>query len=252
MILRRVIKHFRNQEWTAIFLDFLIVVMGVFVGLQVQNWNAARADRVLEREYLQRLLVDVDNSIVQTQGTRGFMAYQSDKAKLVLDSLLACQLAEGDRDDFAYGLSVMGKVVPSTYLLGTLNEMQSTGKFSILRNTQIKDSLNALRVEAQNEQKLILPIAARAGPSMAYMDAWLVVVSDIELDSRTTIGWSDIELDFEALCADTKYRGALTITRTITQLYIDWNDTALGKLAHTKGLLQAELGITPNSTEAAP
>jgi hypothetical protein len=28
MILRRVIKHFRNQEWTAIFLDFLIVVIG--------------------------------------------------------------------------------------------------------------------------------------------------------------------------------------------------------------------------------
>ena len=28
MILRRVIKHFRQQEWTAIFLDFLIVVVG--------------------------------------------------------------------------------------------------------------------------------------------------------------------------------------------------------------------------------
>ncbi|MDQ7076858.1 MAG: hypothetical protein Q9M45_03310 [Robiginitomaculum sp.] len=44
MILRRVIKHFRHQEWTAIFLDFLIVVVGVFVGLQASNWNAARLD----------------------------------------------------------------------------------------------------------------------------------------------------------------------------------------------------------------
>ncbi|VAV98847.1 hypothetical protein MNBD_ALPHA05-849 [hydrothermal vent metagenome] len=44
MILRRVIKHFRNQEWTAIFLDFLI---GVFVGLQVSNWNDRRAYSVL-------------------------------------------------------------------------------------------------------------------------------------------------------------------------------------------------------------
>jgi hypothetical protein len=37
MILRRVIKHFRNQEWTAIAIDFVIVVFGVFVGIQVAN-----------------------------------------------------------------------------------------------------------------------------------------------------------------------------------------------------------------------
>ena len=33
MILRRIIAHFRKQEWTAIALDFVIVVVGVFVGL---------------------------------------------------------------------------------------------------------------------------------------------------------------------------------------------------------------------------
>lgn len=63
------------------------------------------------------------------------------------------------------------------------------------------------------------------------------------------IRWDDIDLDFEALCADTKFRGALTMTRSITQLYIDWNDSALEKLAHTKALLQAELGIEPELAE---
>ena len=45
MILRRVIKHVRSQEWTAVFLDFIIVVMGIFVGLQVTSWSASRAKR---------------------------------------------------------------------------------------------------------------------------------------------------------------------------------------------------------------
>ncbi len=49
MILRRVIKHVRNQEWTAVFLDFLIVVMGIFVGLQVTSWSASRAERSLQQ-----------------------------------------------------------------------------------------------------------------------------------------------------------------------------------------------------------
>lgn len=39
LILRRVIRHLRRQEWTAILIDFIIVVVGVVVGIQVSNWN---------------------------------------------------------------------------------------------------------------------------------------------------------------------------------------------------------------------
>ena len=67
MILRRVIKHFRNQEWTAIFLDFLIVVVGVFVGLQVSNWNAARLDSQNETAFLERLDKDIDAELEGTE-----------------------------------------------------------------------------------------------------------------------------------------------------------------------------------------
>jgi len=59
MILRRVIDHFRKQEWTAIFIDFVIVVVGVFVGLQVNNWNAARADRAIATRHLTEIAEDL-------------------------------------------------------------------------------------------------------------------------------------------------------------------------------------------------
>jgi len=55
MILRRVIEHFKKQEWTAIAIDFLIVVVGVFVGMQVSNWNAARVERAQESSMLAQL-----------------------------------------------------------------------------------------------------------------------------------------------------------------------------------------------------
>ncbi len=59
MILRRVIAHFRKQEWTAIAIDFLIVVAGVFVGLQVNNWNEARAERASEVRHLEEIAEDL-------------------------------------------------------------------------------------------------------------------------------------------------------------------------------------------------
>lgn len=42
MILRRVIEHVKVQNWTAVGLDFVIVVTGVFIGIQVWNRNEAR------------------------------------------------------------------------------------------------------------------------------------------------------------------------------------------------------------------
>lgn len=55
MLLRRTVEHFRKQEWTAIGIDFVIVVVGVFVGIQVSNWNAARLDEVKAQAYVGRM-----------------------------------------------------------------------------------------------------------------------------------------------------------------------------------------------------
>lgn len=44
MLLRRITEHVKAQNWTAVVLDFVIVVVGVFIGLQVNNWNEARLD----------------------------------------------------------------------------------------------------------------------------------------------------------------------------------------------------------------
>ena len=67
MLLRRITEHVKAQNWTAIALDFLIVVVGVFVGLQVNNWNAARADRDLANRYVAQLADDVRSDIADME-----------------------------------------------------------------------------------------------------------------------------------------------------------------------------------------
>ena len=60
MILRRVIAHFRKQEWAAIAIDFAIVVLGVFIGLQVQAFAVERDRQKSERDYLTRLHGEIE------------------------------------------------------------------------------------------------------------------------------------------------------------------------------------------------
>jgi hypothetical protein len=58
--LLRVAEHVRTQNWTAIGIDFCIVVLGVFVGIQVSNWNAERTERQRGAEFTERLRADLD------------------------------------------------------------------------------------------------------------------------------------------------------------------------------------------------
>ena len=43
MILRRVVENLKLQHWTAIGIELVIVILGVFIGMQVSNWNQERA-----------------------------------------------------------------------------------------------------------------------------------------------------------------------------------------------------------------
>ena len=42
MILRRLTQSLREQNWTAIVVEFVLLVVGVFVGIQAGNWNQER------------------------------------------------------------------------------------------------------------------------------------------------------------------------------------------------------------------
>ena len=59
MILRRITKHVREQNWTAIAIDFVIVVVGVFMGIQLGNWNEQRGASAREAAFRERLIEDL-------------------------------------------------------------------------------------------------------------------------------------------------------------------------------------------------
>jgi len=59
MALRRIMQHVKEQNWFAVWLDIVIVFLGVFIGLQADNWNDARNARDEARKYYARLAEDL-------------------------------------------------------------------------------------------------------------------------------------------------------------------------------------------------
>jgi hypothetical protein len=93
MILRRVIENVRKQHWAGVFIELVIVVLGVFMGMQVSNWNEAQADARLGRDYVNRLTRDLneDHAAIRAQ-----IAYYSAVLKSVRDTDELLRAADPD------------------------------------------------------------------------------------------------------------------------------------------------------------
>ena len=59
MVVRRIREHAASYNWFAVFIDLIIVIIGVFIGLQVSNWNAGRIERGEVRAYRAQIIDDL-------------------------------------------------------------------------------------------------------------------------------------------------------------------------------------------------
>ena len=59
MILRKLSQSLNEQNWTAIWIEFILLVAGVFLGIQVSNWNAERETRQKSAIFSARLVADL-------------------------------------------------------------------------------------------------------------------------------------------------------------------------------------------------
>ena len=55
LILRRLSEAIVKQNWTTVTVEVLVVIVGIFIGLQVDDWNQARKDGNDELRFLERL-----------------------------------------------------------------------------------------------------------------------------------------------------------------------------------------------------
>lgn len=59
MILRRISERLRARDWSTVTIEFVIVVAGIFIGLELSNWNDDRKLALQEQSYLALLREEI-------------------------------------------------------------------------------------------------------------------------------------------------------------------------------------------------
>lgn len=126
MIFRRFLQRFRQQQWGAIATELMIVIFGVFIGMQVSNWNEereARHDHVLAVERY-RAEIRANLEILDTLD-RG-SAQSLPLVSKALDALLSCQNSLESKARIEAGMSAAMGTLGLKMRVSALHEMTET------------------------------------------------------------------------------------------------------------------------------
>lgn len=62
-LLGRIAHHLRTQNWTAIVIEFVVVVIGVFLAFQLNNWNEERVAAEKRASIIGAIITNINDSI---------------------------------------------------------------------------------------------------------------------------------------------------------------------------------------------
>lgn len=141
MILRRLSDAIHKQNWFTVAVEFVIVVVGIFVGLQIDAWNNVRNDRALEQEYLLRLADDTKWNIDNFLELEIIFDAKASFITALRDSP-ASLIAASDAEAFISNLDYSTWFALPAVRTATFSELESSGRISLIQDVSLRGELS--------------------------------------------------------------------------------------------------------------
>ncbi len=137
MILRRLVDNLKHQHWTAIGIELVIVVLGVFIGMQVSNWNTDRETDQRAAVFTQHLTEDLREEAWGYQ----LMIEYNQQVRANAERAEGALTGEAPLDDEALLVAAYRATQYKQKLRrrATYDELISTGTIGLVRDRTLRD-----------------------------------------------------------------------------------------------------------------
>lgn len=137
MILRRLGIAIRRQDWFAVLTEFVIVVTGIVVAIQLDNWNESRLRAERAADYRIRLSADLQYDLTVMKRRQ---EYFEDVLAFALEAESALSgkdpIAEEDAWAAVLAAYQAGQAWPFAIFGATYRELQSAGDLDLIGGAQ--------------------------------------------------------------------------------------------------------------------
>jgi hypothetical protein len=178
---RRFIGSLRRQDWTAVLIELVVVVAGVFIGLQASNWNERLRSDEKAAEFTERLRADLREEAWAYEYEIGYSDEVIANAKRAADALSG-KVASSDEALLVAAYRAT-QYVFNVRRRATYDELTSTGEIGLVRDPSLRDL--AMRVYTMPIFNGILD----EGQNNLYRKAFrMAIPHDVQEELATTCG----------------------------------------------------------------
>ena len=206
MLLRSITKHVRDQNWFAVGIDFAIVVIGVFIGIQVANWNDTQSTKAELRASLERLDKEITHNMGLIDNVLGY--YQSGQADMTLgrEALNTCDYSPEGQAALEHIFFDMVEDVQPNFVTVALDQIADQGRYQALLSTGFQQDFGAFAGRLKEEKEQL---------TSHYENMWghhvnfhpFVSANFPSNDTNAGGGWGfKLDRPFEEVCADASFR----------------------------------------------
>jgi len=136
--LRRVIAHARKQDWAVFGIELVIVILGVFIGIQVSNWNVERETNARGAIFAERLKADLREEAwyyqLQIEYTRDVLA-SAERAVAGLSGQ-----STGSNEALLINAYRATQYKQRARRRSTYDELVSTGALGLIKSAMLRDT----------------------------------------------------------------------------------------------------------------
>ena len=231
MLISRLRKSFKELNWGVLTIEMVMLILGISISLQVNEWQNKQVDRQLEQEYLARLNLDFDESEKVLRKDIEYLRSSVEKLVIGIKPLSKSSLTKEDHIVLFKAVGQSTLIGRFAVVFGTIDELKDTGNMRLLVSKKLRISLANLY---QSYQQIIRLSELR---NILRGQSFPVLVKQLKPNSNSRVIWD------EELAEKNKREifGALTVI--LQNLKNDLSDTEkLAELvAKIKDIIKQEL-----------
>lgn len=177
MPLRKLSEAIRTQDWFAVIIEVLVVVVGIFLALQVDAWNESRKERALETRYLERLDADIENDIEAMEFGLDLAWDRHEMGQMLLEALDDPTVATNDPTRFVTAIEQAGWTFVPPINDTTFEEIKFSGNLGVISNEDLRQAISGYyKLVERNQQWNYL----REANQIAYMQTSTGILSSAQ------------------------------------------------------------------------
>ncbi len=137
MMLRRFTQNIKEQNWFTVGIDTVVLVVGIFLGMQASNWNEARLERQEEKATLAAIRDELRSNEPHLEQLITFNGQYIDAANFILKALNSpSDTIDMDKLYHAFGQTMN---LTSTILdTSVFNEIVASGRLQLIQDSELK------------------------------------------------------------------------------------------------------------------